>query len=293
MTSRYIVVGMDFSESSVAAARWVGAHLTDGEDIILAHAICIPAPPRFLRGLHAPVEPLLEDARRGAELRLCELSTSLAAARIRPEIRVGRPDEVLIEIAQEYRADLVVIGPHGDRPGMWKLLGGTAERVAWHVSAPVLLARGLPAGPVKTLLVALDESDVTPSVIERAGRIATRHAANAVAMHVVNPLLGGAVTIAAGTAERRRAEQQIRERSEAWLREQVAGTDLDGAVTEIAFGDPGFEILAAIKRFGADLVVIGRNAPGRGRATALGGTTAFILRNGDGPVLVVSSPPGP
>src|SRR5688500_7912511 len=109
MTSRYIVVGIDFSESSIAAARWVGAHLTDGEDLILAHAICIPEPPRFLRGLHAPLEPLLEDARRGAELRLRELSSSLGAARIWNEIRVGRPDEVVMEIAQEYRADLVVI----------------------------------------------------------------------------------------------------------------------------------------------------------------------------------------
>ena len=290
MTSRYIVVGVDFSQSSVAAARWISSHLANDEELILAHAIYVPAPPRFLRGLHPPIEPLVEDARRGAELRLRELSPSLGAARIRHEVRVGRPDEVLIEIAQEYRADLVVIGPHGDRPGMWKLLGGTAERAVWGLPAPVLLARGLPPGPVKTQLVALDESDVTPSVIEWAGRIATRQAAHTIVMYVVNPLLAGAATFAAGSSERLAAERQIRASGEAWLREQVAGTALEGAALEIAFGDSGFEILGGIQRFGADLVIIGRNAPGRGRMTSLGGTTAFILRNGDGPVLVVSRP---
>lgn len=288
MHSRYIVVGIDFGEPSVTAARWVAAHLINGEELVLAHAICVPDPPRFLRGLHAPVGPLIEDARRGAEVRMRELSPTLGAARIWPEIRNGRPDEVLIDIALEYRADLVVVGPHGDRPGMWKLLGGTAERVTWRVLSPVLLARGLPPGAPKTLLVALDESDVTPSVIAWAGRIARRSGARAIVLHTVNPLLAGAATLAAGSEERRRAEAQIRQGSEAWLREQIAGTDLDGAATEIVFGDPGFEILGAIKRFGADLVIVGRNAPGRGRATSLGGTTAFVLRNGDGPVLVVS-----
>jgi nucleotide-binding universal stress UspA family protein len=289
MTARYIVVGVDFTEPSLAAARWVAAHLIDGEDLILAHAICIPEPPRFLRGFLPPVTPLLEDARRGAELRLRELSPALGSARIWPEIRRGRPDEVLIEIAQEYRAELVVVGPHGDKPGMWKLLGGTAEHVTWRIQSPVLLARGLPTGAAKTLLVALDESDGTPSVIRWAGRVAKRNRSDVIVMHVVNPLLAGAVAVAAGTVERRRAEEQLRQGSETWLREQIAGTDLEGAATETAFGDPGFEILGAIKRFGADLVVVGRNSPGRGRAVWLGGTATFVLRNGDGPVLVVSS----
>ncbi len=94
----------------------------------------------------------------------------------------------------------------------------------------------------------------------------------------------------AGSIERRRAEDQLREGSETWLRERIAGTRLEGAVTEVAFGDPGFEILAAVERFGADLVVIGRNSPGRGRTAGLGATSAFLLRSGSGPVLLVSSP---
>ena len=291
MTARCIVVGVDLTEPSIIAARWTAAHLGDDSEIILAHAICVPEPPRFLRGMHAPTQPLIEDAKRGAESRLRELTSSLGLNRVRHDIRVGRPDEVVIAIAQELGAELVVIGPHGERPGIWKLLGGTAERVTHQSPSSVLLARGLPAGPARTVLVALDESEITPAVLDWAARLAKQPGVSVIVMHIVNPLLSGAVAVNAGSIERRRAEDQLREGSKTWLRELIAGTGLEGAVTEVAFGDPGFEILAAVERFGADLVVVGRNSPGRGRAVGLGGTSTFLLRSGSGPVLLVG-PPG-
>lgn len=290
MTPRCIVVGVDFTEPSVIAARWTVAHLGDDSEIVLAHAICVPEPPRFLRGLHAPTQPLIEDAKRGAEVRLRELISSLGVNRVRHVIRVGRPDEVVIAIARELGAELVVIGPHRERPGIWKLLGGTAERVTQRAPFSVLLARALPAGAPRTVLAAIDESEITPAVLDWAALISSRTNANVIVMHIVNPLISGAVAMNAGSIERRRAEDQLREGSETWLRERIAGTRLEGAVTEVAFGDPGFEILAAVERFGADLVVIGRNSPGRGRTAGLGGTSAFLLRSGSGPVLLVSSP---
>lgn len=234
MTPRYVVAGIDFAAPSIAAARWTAAYLLDGADLVLAHALCVPEPPRFLRGMHAPVEPLIEDARRGAQVRMRELSPLLGAGRIWPEIRVGRPDDVLTELAHEFQAELVVIGPHGDRPGLWKLLGSTAERVTWRVPSPVLLARGLPSGSPRTLLVPLDESEVTPLVVRKAGEIAKRTGASAIVMHVVNPLLAGDVGIAAAAQERRQAEEQLRKGADTWLRTQVAGTGLEDAAIEVA-----------------------------------------------------------
>ncbi len=287
MTPRCIVVGVDLSEPSIVAARWTVAHLGGDSEIILAHAICVPEPPRFLRMLHTSTQPLIEDAKLGAESRLGGLISSLGANRVRHDIRVGRPDEVVIAIAREFGAELVVIGPNGERPGISKLLGGTAERVTHQSPSSVLLARALPAGPARTVLVALDESEITPAVLQWAARIASHPDANVIVMHIVNPLLSGAVAVNAGSTERRRAEDQLREGAERWLRERIAGTRLEGAVTEVAFGDPGFEILSAVERFGADLVVVGRNSPGRGRAAGLGGTSAFLLRSGSGAVLLV------
>lgn len=290
MAPSYVVVGMDFTTLSVEAARWAAAHLSSGSELVLAHAINVPQPPSFLRGLHAPIEPLVEDARRGADLRMRELTTSLGGGRIWPEVRVGRPDDVLASIADEYRALLVVIGPHGARPGIGRFLGGTAERVVRQARSSVLLARGLPAGAPRSILVALDESDVTDAVIRWGSQMAKGQGAAVTVMHVVNPLLAGAVAVAAATPERERAETQLREGSEKWLRETIAGTPLEGAAIEVAFGSPGFAILAAADRIGADMIVVGRMA--RGQLAALGSTAGFVVRNGTGPVLVAASPGG-
>ena len=284
----HIVVGMDFSTLSVAAARWTARHMLDGEDLVLAHAICIPEPPSFLKGLQPPTEPLVEDARRGAEVRMRELVATLGVGRVWPEIRLGRPDEVLLAVATHYRADLLVVGPHGDRPGLGKLLGGTAERMAREAPSSVLLARGVNDNELKTILVAFEESPVTAQVLDRVKRLQQRTGASIVALHVVNPLTGGAVMRGAASAERIRVEAQVRQRAEEWMRQQLAGHGLEAATVEVAFGDAGFEILSASDRVDADVVVLGRNAPGRGRSVGIGGTAAFIMRNGSGSVLLVA-----
>ena len=286
----HIVVGMDFSALSIAAARWTARHVADGEELVLAHAICIPEPPGFLKGLQPPIEPLVEDARRGAEVRMREIVSSLGGRRVWPEIQVGRPDEVLKEVTSRYRAGLVVVGPHGDRPGIGKLLGSTAERMAREAPASVLLARALRDDGPRTVLVALEESPVNAHVLEWVKRLQRRSKAAVVALHVVNPLTGGAVMRGAGSSERRRAEEQLRLRAEEWLGQQLAAHGLDAATTEVAFGDAGFEILSAAERVGADVVVLGRSTPGRGRSSGIGATAAFIMRNGSGSVLLVAPP---
>ncbi|HET9463987.1 MAG TPA: universal stress protein [Gemmatimonadales bacterium] len=43
MPGPHIVVGIDFSDPSLAAAGWTARHLADDATIVLAHAVCIPA----------------------------------------------------------------------------------------------------------------------------------------------------------------------------------------------------------------------------------------------------------
>jgi nucleotide-binding universal stress UspA family protein len=60
---------------------------------------------------------------------------------------------------------------------------------------------------------------------------------------------------------------------------------------EAAFGDTGLEILSAVERYGADLLVIGRHGARRASGGFLGSVAEFLLRNGSGPVLAVSALP--
>ena len=72
------------------------------------------------------------------------------------------------------------------------------------------------------------------------------------------------------------------------MRDQLRAHGLEQADVEVTFGDAGFEILAAFERHAADLVVLGRSVPGRGRSKGIGGTAAFVLRSGAGSVLLVT-----
>jgi universal stress protein E len=290
MTRRHIIVGVDFSDPSIAAAHWAARFLCEDAVLVLAHAVCVPEPPKFLQGFYPPTASLIDDARHGAEARLAQLAVELGVPDLRCEVRVARrPHEALISLVQELHADLLVLGPHGERRGIWRLLGSTAERAARQAPSSVLLARGLPADGVRTIVVALDESDVTASVVEWTRVLARRFGAKVIAVHVVHRFLHGPTLVAASASERQRAEDQLRRQTEDWLREQMPSAGDQPTALEPAFGDTGLEILSAVERHKADLLIIGRHGARRASGGFLGSVAEFLLRNGSGPVLAVAA----
>lgn len=288
MAERVIVVGIDFCEPSLAAVRWTAQHLARNQALVLVHAVYTPQPPAFLRGLYPSPDELIQDARRGAELRLLELGETLGRPKVDVVVAAGRPDEILSREAEDRKADLLVIGAHGERPGVWKLLGSTAERVVRRAPTSVLLARAVGSRAPRRVLIALDDSEQRHAVLGWADRCAREFGSEIVAMHVVNPLSHGAVLVAAAATERSRAEEQIRTRAEEWLREQLSEISLGSATVHAAFGDAGFEVLSAMKRFDADLVVVGRHGAGGTSGAFMGSVPEFLLRNGSGSVLTVA-----
>jgi nucleotide-binding universal stress UspA family protein len=134
--------------------------------------------------------------------------------------------------------------------------------------------------------VALDDSPGVGAELAWSARIAAQTGAEVIALHVVSRLFLGAVAVAASEPERRRAHEQLVHQADAWLRTQLAGGGLSAARSAIAFGDPGLEIVSATVRFGADLVIIGRQGAGRA-GMLLGSVAEFVLRHGRNAVLVI------
>jgi nucleotide-binding universal stress UspA family protein len=97
--------------------------------------------------------------------------------------------------------------------------------------------------------------------------------------------------VAASPSERQRAQEQLRRQAELWLREQIPSAAGEAVGVEACFGDPGLEILSAVERYGADLLVIGRHGARRASGTFLGSVAEFLLRNGSGPVLAIADAP--
>ena len=62
-------------------------------------------------------------------------------------VRIGRPAQVIVDIAAELQVDLIVLGSHGFDV-LDRVLGTTAARVVNHAPCSVLVVR---PGPDRTL----------------------------------------------------------------------------------------------------------------------------------------------
>ncbi|MFW6079121.1 MAG: universal stress protein [Gemmatimonadota bacterium] len=298
MTAERIVIGLDFSDAAVAAARWAAEQFAPGAELVLVHALDIPRPPSFIAGRFQPRDEILASAREGAERRLREFEASAltsSADRTRSIVLEGPAGRALSRAAAEQDATLIVVGEHGvgdhgHRRGVWGVLGTTADRLVRCSPVPVLVARGMHRGPPQRLLVPIDDSEVTPRVLEFAARLAERFDAEVIVLHALSPGLTGAVH---GVSSDRKADSfrdEYLEQGERWLADRIeeAGLPAERTTARVVFGEPRFEIPAAQERYGADLVVMGgRGAGAIGRAI-LGSVAGAALRGTSCPVLVVT-----
>jgi universal stress protein E len=289
MQFRKVLIAVDFSEPSIAAARWVAHHFCRGAAIVLAHVVDIPLPPSFLRGKLPPHDELIETTRAGAAQRLDELAASLDIGAVGIEVRAGRAAEQIRELASAVGADLIAVGDHGRRRGIWNVLGGTAERLLESARVPVLLAAHLPDGAPALVLAPIDTSDRSRRVLQAAAELAERFDADIMPIHVFDPLVYGRPSLVAI----RRADDagaELRMSAEQWLEERIAEAGLDPARTRpcIALGVPGYEILSAAGRHGAQLIVMAsRGAAGSIERALLGSVARSVVRGASCPVLVL------
>jgi nucleotide-binding universal stress UspA family protein len=64
-----------------------------------------------------------------------------AAVQVTPVVRVGAPAQMVVDIAAAEKADLIVMGSHGES-GMSKLLiGSVVQKVLYWATIPVLVVR--------------------------------------------------------------------------------------------------------------------------------------------------------
>lgn len=259
-----VLVAVDFSEASVAAARWALASLAPAAEVTLAHSVDIPTPPGFLRSLFAPIEKIEANAVPGAETRLKELAQSLGVPNAKLDVRTGKAFKALHDACGQHAPQLLIIGPHGDRMGLGRLLGSTAERAVREAQVPVLVTKGGEAGRPRRILVAVDDTPAGRHALKFAADLARTLETELVAVNVVDALLTGAVGVGGAPREREKAIAELRAASEQWLREQTADLGLPaGPLTLLVrTGHPADEVVTAARDVHADVLVVGRNTSG-------------------------------
>jgi nucleotide-binding universal stress UspA family protein len=94
--------------------------------------------PEFSRELEASARRKAENFAAEAAARMRE---SFPEIELETQVSAGAPDQVLVEAARGWRADLIVIGSHGR--GFWgrMLLGSITDSLVHHAPCSVLVVR--------------------------------------------------------------------------------------------------------------------------------------------------------
>ena len=300
MRTDRIVIGVDFSPPSIAAARWTMQEFARGAEFVLVHALDVPTAPPFLRGRFPDADTLLADARIGAEARFAELRPAFGAAKVSCEVRVGHAAEEIVAAAREHGAQLVVVAKHGERHGVWRQPGSTAEQVVRSATLPVLMVAEPRWGRPRRILAAIDDSMIARTVLAWASALARRWDADVTALHVVSSAVMSHVLSMASIGAEEDVEptpEFVREEFGAerdrWVEKLAeAGVAPAHASSEIAFGEAGQEIVAAMHRLDADLIVLGDQGAGAVPRFLFGRTLREVLRSATRPVLVVGTTSG-
>ncbi len=214
-------------------------------------------------------------AERDAAAKLARLQQQAEKAGVAIELRVRRGAEAWREIVDEAReraSDLLVIRRRGKRSFLAKLMvGEMVEDVLAHAPCTVLVVPRDAAMWTRHVLVAVEPG-------AQAQRLMTL--ATAIALECRLPLTAVSVAgaaVAGGTP------------GAAWLHALCEAARARGATVdaEVLSGAAGEQILAATRRLGADLIVMGvRGAPHAARSS-LGRVAREVTGRAECPVLLV------
>jgi len=184
-----IVVATDLHGQSEAALEYARRLATGyGARIVLAHGLdpmdyaAVDAVPNGVRaGLTAQARAVLDNL-AGDLLR--------AGIRSHSEIREGAVAEMLLEVARQYEAGLIVIGTKGSEGAGPVVVGAIAERLVRMSPCPVLAVaadwnagpcRPTPGGPV---LLAIEHNEAMAAAAKTACSLAETFARTLLVLHV-------------------------------------------------------------------------------------------------------------
>jgi nucleotide-binding universal stress UspA family protein len=145
---RSVVVGVDFNCCGDDAILESVKMIAEGWATAL-HAVHVLDPSNVIDHPSMPAmfteERVLEQAPGIMRERIQKLARgaglTLPASTLKVHARIGKPAEVLSQVAADYDADLIVVGTH-QRQGLDRLLlGSVSELLVRSASCPVLVAR--------------------------------------------------------------------------------------------------------------------------------------------------------
>lgn len=274
-----LVCGVDHSAGARAAARFA-ADLAGrlALRLVLVHAVQPPLP-QSRTGFAAGTAALgttdwdaIDHLRRAGASLLGETAQELGADHLEvvTELEVGDASNVVAAAAEQYRADLLVVGSRGLGSVGALILGSVSLRLAVHAPCPTVIVPEagvtIDEGPI---LCAVDDSDEARAAVATAARLSERLNAKLILVHVAPE------DAPAGRGE----ELLARLAAETGL-----GTSVERAVVQ---GEAAEAVVDAATSRGADMIVIGSRGRGALASAALGSVSSAVATHSSCAVTVV------
>jgi nucleotide-binding universal stress UspA family protein len=263
LAMRKILVPVDFSDRATAAARHAVALAERFRTPLLFAHVIPPAPPEyagFEGGYYAArFGPVTEDGLRRVERQLQELAAQAAGASpFETVVREGDPGREIARLAEESRADLIVMPTHGYGPFRRFVLGSVTAKVLHDCECPVFtgthveeISAGVP-GLFHRIAVAVDLGPHSEKVLRWAACFGEAYNSELVLVHAAPSLevsgqyMGAewrSTLVQMATDEAGKLLQKAECQAELW----------------IDSGDVTKYVPAAVTASGAGLLVIGRS----------------------------------
>lgn len=212
-------------------------------------------------------------------------------------IEQGRPAERITATAREIGADLTVMASHGEGGAVGRSLGSTAQQVLTVARGSMLVVRAaLPAASVvvpRHILVPLDGSLRTESVLPTAARIANAHAADVLLVHVVADPLPTALLHAEDLGLARELASRLESRAKRYLEHLRARLPRDVRVRTLVTRhvDERQALLELAAQQEIDLVVLSAHGSVCNPSRPYGSVTHHLLAHATVPLLVLQDLP--
>jgi len=253
------------------------------------HAICV------LEGRDSVTEPEpgeVDERRTFARETLDEVETR--ASRKDVEVTTSlveggrRVHRSVVDYADEYDADCIVMGTHG-RDGLDRfVLGSVTERTVSDSTVPVITVHDdtVLEAPFDSLLVATDGSEAADAAVEHAVELALATGATLHVVHVVD------LSIVFGDYDRKTILDQLEEPGRAAVDRAVARAESAGVLTvetAIRRGVPHRELLGYVADHGVDCIVMGTRGRTGLERSLLGSVAERVIRLSDVPVVTLDA----
>ncbi len=291
----------DGSPSSRAALPFLERLFLPIADVV--HVLVV-APRTATEGERPDPIAVLERLLPGYQERVTEETTRIAVestelvpkgvAKVETLVRLGRPASVIVDVAEEVGADLILVGSRGYTGIKSLVMGSVSSSVLYDAHCSVLIARE--HGITGHVLFATDGSDVARSAEDFLASLPRPEGAHVTALSVAEPYivpaavpLPYAMDVQRITDEilRYRHEHAERAATEAAKRLAEAGWP---AEAKTAFGNAAPTIAAEAEALGAELIVVGAAGMNPLERFIVGSTAARVARMARRSVLVVRRP---